>query len=164
MSVRDYDPRDGQAFQGDVAFIPIPSDIAIATDDEIPPLHDRLIVQRGELTGHHHTIYMFEDLPQTRDDGLLHAPVLTSDENGAKPRPMTRRATAHLYRDPTAARQMAQRGLLTRSNLAIGCLIVDGGAVIVRHEEHDGIRIPPGRYLVGRQIESAGHEQRFVQD
>lgn len=48
MPVRNYDPRQGQAFQGDVAIIPIPDDIAIATTEEILPVAGRLIIQAGE--------------------------------------------------------------------------------------------------------------------
>jgi len=154
MPVRNYDPRQGQAFQGDVAIIPIPGDIAIATTEEIPPVQGRLVLQAGELTGHHHAIDLFERVARFRDDGLARS---LSSRAAARRRQASAppRATAHLYRDAAAAEQMVSRGLLTRFDLAIGCLVVAGGAVVVSHEEHDGIRVPPGNYLIGRQIEGA---------
>ena len=59
---------------------------------------------------------------------------------------------------------MRGKGILTRGDLAIGCLVVEGVSVVVTHEEHDGIRLPPGNYYVGRQVESAGAEERVVAD
>ena len=56
MQVRKYDPKEGQAFQGDIAIIPMPSTIAIATSYEIKPRDGRLIIQEGEVSGHHHAI------------------------------------------------------------------------------------------------------------
>lgn len=155
MRVRNYDPRHGQAFQGDVAIIPIPADIAIVTKEEIPPVDGRLIIQAGERTGHHHAIDLFERVARFHDDGLARALSSKAAQRRPLPRPRAPRGTAHLYRDAAAAEQMVTRGLLTRSDLAIGCLVVEGGAVVVSHEEHDGIRVPPGNYLVGRQIEGS---------
>ena len=47
-----------------------------------------------------------------------------------------------------------------------GLLVAEtpGAPVELRHEEHDGIRIPVGNYLIGRQVESAGAEERVVAD
>ena len=165
MPVRSYDPLQGQAFQGDVAIIPIPDDVAIATNEEIPPVEGRLIIQAGERSGHHHAIDLFDRVACFRDDGLARS---LSSKSGA-PRTQARarapRATAHFYRDAAAATLMVTRGLLTRSDLAIGCLVVQGGAVVISHEEHDGIRVPPGNYLVGRQIEgSLQGEPRVIGD
>jgi hypothetical protein len=153
MPVRNYDPRQGQAFQGDVAVIPIPDDIAIATTEETVPVEGRLIIQAGEQSGHHHAIDLFGRVARFRDDGLAHPPPSRAAARRGQARPAVPAATAHFYRDTAAAEQMVTRGLLMRSDLAIGCLVVAGGAVIVSHEEHDGIRIPPGHYLIGRQIE-----------
>jgi hypothetical protein len=69
-----------------------------------------------------------------------------------------------MYRDDNAVAQMVRRGILTRADLAIGCLIVDGAPMALTHEEHDGISLPPGQYLIGRQVESAGAEERVVAD
>jgi hypothetical protein len=72
--------------------------------------------------------------------------------------------SAKFYRDAKAAEQMRGLGILTRTDLVVGLLIIDVGSMVLRHEEHDGIRIPPGAYLVGRQVESAGAEERKVVD
>lgn len=72
--------------------------------------------------------------------------------------------TARLFHDPAAVQALQRAGILTRADLAVGCLVVEDGPVVIGHDEHDGIRVPPGRYLVGRQIESAGAEQRIVLD
>jgi hypothetical protein len=164
MRVRDYDPREGQAFQGDVAIIPIPSDIPVVTSDEIAPIDGRLIIQQGELTGHHHAIYFGGNIAWFRDDGLARDLAENANVAAGKLRSPAPVARARFYRDANVAQQMLNRGLLTRSDLAIGCLVVESGSVVVSHEEHDGIRLPVGNYLIGRQIESAGAEQHLVHD
>jgi hypothetical protein len=165
MPVRSYDPLQGQAFQGDVTIIPIPDDVAIATNEEIPPVEGRLIIQAGERSGHHHAIDLFNRFARFRDDGLARSLSSKSGALRTQAPAGAPRATAHFYRDAAAARLMVTRGLLTRSDLAIGCLVVQGGAVVITHEEHDGIRVPPGNYLVGRQIEgSLQGEPRMIGD
>ena len=57
--------RAGMAFQGDVSIIPVPADGGIDRSDEIKPVDGRLILQEGEVTGHHHAI-AFADRPATR--------------------------------------------------------------------------------------------------
>jgi hypothetical protein len=160
MPVRDYDPRQGQAFQGDVAIIPVPDIVSIATNDEIAPVDGRLIIQEGEQSGHHHAIRLFDRVAYFRDDGLARE---LAPSAHAK-RKESQKGTAHLYRDATAAELMVALGLLTRVDLAIGCLVVAGGPVVISHEEHDGIRVPPGNYLVGRQVEGTDADERMVLD
>lgn len=169
MQIRDYDPTLGQAFQGDVAIIPIPAGITIALTDEIKPVDGRLIIQEGEVSGHHHAV----QLPLARnfrpDTATAGDPIMATTRS-----PKLRRAfggrraadigSARMFRDPSVASQMLRRGLLTRTDLAIGCLVVEGGPVVVSHEEHDGIRLPAGNYLIGRQVESVGAEERVVAD
>jgi hypothetical protein len=167
MNIRDFNPADGMAFQGDVAIVPIPDNIKIATTDEIKPIEGRLILQEGELTGHHHAIT------------LLERPALTEAEPQIAPVKASRAAqkvmadalankitvpTAKLYRDPAAVQAMVRADILARADLAVACLVVEGGPMVVSHEEHDGIRLPVGRYYVGRQVESAGAEERRVAD
>ncbi len=166
MQICDFHPAQGQAFQGDVAIIPIPADIAIARSDEIKPADGKLILQEGELTGHHHHIALRQhNFKPTR---AISDPVLNVRDTrlrkafgGKRAKPAV---TAKLYRDPAVAAEMQRRGLLTRADLAVGCLIVEGDPVVVSHQEHDGIRLPAGKYLIGRQIESAGAEERVVTD
>ena len=167
MQTRDYDPTQGQAFQGDVSIVPVPAGIALSTDDEIKPIDGRLIIQEGEATGHHHAIA----LPRAR---AFKPPRPIGDPTLETTSARLRRAfgggkrtdvgTARLYRDPNVAAQMVAQGLMMRADLAVATLVVEGGPVMISHEEHDSIRVPPGRYLVGRQIESAGAEERVVAD
>ena len=167
MQIRDFDPKQGQAFQGDVSIIPIPADIAIARNEEIKPIDNKLILQEGELTGHHHHIALREKnfrTPTERGDPVLHVRDSKLHRAFGGGKRETVMAGAKLYRDPAVAAEMQQRGILTRADLAVGCLVVEGDAVTVAHQEHDGIRLPVGNYLIGRQIESAGEEEHRVAD
>ena len=161
MEIRDYDPTKGMAFQGDVSIIPVPAGIAIDRSDEVPPVAGRLILQEGEVTGHHHAIALAER-PARRelDEPDLVVESLISDALENK----IALPNARLFRDPAAVDAMRERGLITRTDLIVGVLIVEAGPMCLLHEEHDGIRIPPGAYLIGRQVESAGAEERRVAD
>ena len=167
MNIRNYDPALGQAFQGDVSIIPIPPDVAIATSEEISPIEGRLILQEGEVSGHHHAIDLrqrhFQAQPREAGDPLLatSSPRLRKALGGMTKQ---KRGTARMYRDERAVAEMVRRQILTRADLAIGCLVVEGSPMSVTHEEHDGISLPPGSYLIGRQVESAGAEERVVRD
>ena len=167
QKIRDYDPALGQAFQGDVSIIPIPDDIEVSTVDEIQPVDGRLILQEGEVSGHHHAVDLrqrnFHQATAISDDPLMNATrntKLRKALGGGK----TTAAPARMYRDPKVPSEMVRRGILTRADLAIACLVISKTPMIVSHEEHDGIRLPSGRYLIGRQIESAGAEERIVAD
>src|SRR6202008_4382160 len=72
--------------------------------------------------------------------------------------------SARMYRDPAAANEMVRRGILTRADLVVGCLVIEGEPMALAHEEHDTIEIPAGKYIIRRQIESAGAEERVVRD
>lgn len=167
MQIRDFDPTKGIAFQGDVAIIPMPADINIATADEVKPTAGRLILQEGEVSGHHHAIALLErpapsesrSTPRTTRKSKAAEAVMADALAGRIAVP-----TAKLYRDPAAVSEMRRRGFVTREDLAIACLVVEHGPMVVSHEEHDGIRLPPGNYLIGRQVESAGAEERVVAD
>ncbi|MBR0687309.1 hypothetical protein JQ594_15365 [Bradyrhizobium manausense] len=165
VTMRDYDPGLGQAFQGDVSIIPIPDGISISALDEISPRDGRLILQEGEVSGHHHAIDLrgknFQAQPRETGDPLLATrdPKLKRALGGA-----AKAASVRMYRDAAVPNEMVRRGILTRADLAIACLVVEGAAVVVTHEEHDGIRLPVGRYLIGRQVESAGAEERIIAD
>lgn len=164
-NIRDYDPSKGQAFQGDVSIIPIPDGITISTVDEIKPVNGRLILQEAEVSGHHHALDLrqkhFQAQPRETGDPLL----ATRDPKlkkalGAVPKAVH----ARMYRDAGVPAEMVRRRILTRADLAIACLVIEGGPMTVTHEEHDGIRLPAGSYLIGRQVESAGAEERVVAD
>jgi hypothetical protein len=168
MNIRDYDPVLGQAFQGDVSITPVPADIPLATDDEIKPIDGRLIIQEGEVTHHHHAIrlerHFRDDTRVLGDPTVMPRSAKLRKALGGKVKGEVRVAHARMFRDAGVANEMVRRGILTRADLAIATLVVEHGPVTVTHEEHDGIRVPPGRYLIGRQIESAGAEERVVQD
>lgn len=167
MNIRDYDPADGCAFQGDVSIIPIPDDIKIDTADEIAPRDGRLILQEGEISGHHHAIQLrhFQAQPKIAGDPLLTRDPKLRKAFGGKALGGAKAEVpaARLFRDPRVAQEMVARGILTRADLAIGCLVV-ARQIVVTHEEHDGIRLPPRSYLIGGQVESVGAEQRRVAD
>ncbi len=136
MKIRNWDPNNGDALQGDVCLFRIPDHITIDTSDEIrpDPTSGRLILASGVLTGHHHAI------------------------------DKAKSGTANFYRDPQAVAALVRAGDLTTDRLVIGLLIVEGGPVVLRHDEHDAIRIPPGRYFVGGQMELSAAEARRVAD
>jgi hypothetical protein len=165
MKIRDYDPAHGQAFQGDISIIPVPKDITISTSREIAPVEGRLILQEGEISGHHHAIHLrqknFHAQAEVAGDPLMATrdPKLKKALGG-----MARQGTARMFHDDKAVGEMVRRKILTRADLAVGLLVIEGGPMSVTHEEHDGIRLPPGNYLVGRQVESAGAEERVVRD
>lgn len=172
MNIREWNPAEGQAYQGDVSIVPVPKTVKIATIDEIKPVGGRLILQEGEATGHHHAIALADPRAKNfRREGEANvaggdpfagaSPAIRKKlSGGAK----AKVATAKLYRDADAASRMVSAGILDRSDLVTGFLVVEGGPVVLRHEEHDGIRIPEGRYCIGRQVESVGAEERAVQD
>lgn len=168
MRVHDFNPAEGQAFQGDVAIIPIPSDIPISRHDEIAPKDGKLILQEGELTGHHHHIVVPRERNFRKTESVSD-PVLNVRDTrlrkalGGK-KTVASAPTARMFRDPSVASAMQHRGILARTDLVVGLLVVEGGAMTITHQEHDGVRVPPGNYLIGRQIESAGAEERAVKD
>lgn len=158
--IHNYDPTKGCAFQGDVSIVPVPASIAVDRTDEISPVDGRLILMEGEVTGHHHAIALMErpdtiDVPRSKVADRLMADALAGKI--AVP-------TARLYRDPKVAAEMQRAGVLTRTDLVVAILVVETGPMCLSHEEHDTIRIPPGVYLIGRQVESAGAEERRVVD
>jgi len=150
---KTWNPAKGDALQGDVILFRIPDNIEIDRSDEIVPRDSRLILAEGEVTGHHHAIRLVPQPTAFRDDGLAR------DMEAMAPV-----ATAKLYRSPDAVRALIRAGELTTDRLAIGILEVEGGPVVLRHDEHDAIRIPPGRYYVGGQQEFDAGEARRVAD
>jgi hypothetical protein len=164
MRIIDWNPDAGDLCQGDVVLLRIPDRLALVVEDEVKPRDARLILAEGEATGHHHAIW----LPQPtmfRDDALareLEAAPLTA--TAAVKQQQAQAGAARLYRAPETVRQLIQMGELAHDRLAIGFLVVEGGSVILRHDEHDAVRIPPGRYYVGGQSEWDAAEERRVQD
>lgn len=159
-TIRDFDQTQGQEFQGDIAFVPVPDDIVIDTTDAVAPIDGRLIIQEGEASGHHHAIDLLDRGTTRRRKTSRAAERLMA---AALAREIAL-PTARMFRDQEAVAEMCRRGILLRPDLAIGILVVEHGPMVVSHEEHDGIRLQPGRFYVGRQVESAGAEERVVVD
>ena len=147
-TIRDYDPALGMAFQGDVAIVPIPKDIPLDLRNEIPPTDHKLILQEGELTGHHHAIEL-NPLPRHRQPhGRRHR--AQHPPSIRPPLPNTTQRALH-YAGP-------------RHYHPLKLLLIKVGPMCLLHPEHDGIRIPPGAYLIGRQVEATATDERLVED
>lgn len=140
MAIRDYDPDTGMALQGDLVIAPVRPPHYLTGFEETPAVAGRLVLLEGEGTGHAHAI----DLHAAPD-----------------------RCGARLLRDPYLVRRLrkdAQFGL-SREDLCVGFLLVEGASVVISHQEHDGIRVPQGLYYLGGQVEtSAGGQVRLIQD
>jgi hypothetical protein len=160
--IKDYNGK-GVARQGDVILFRLPESIKVNQKNEISPVNGRIILLEGEMTGHHHAIDM------DRPAGFEPIPVKTSkavEDMLSKAFGVTK-ATARFYNDTETVQVLVNKQILTRTDLAIGILSVEGGGdvgVVLKHEEHDGIRLLAGNYYVGRQVESVGAEQRMVRD
>ena len=154
MKAHDWNPDEGDALQGDVILFRVPDEIKIDTLDEIAPRENKLILAEGEITGHHHAIT------------LERRPTITRAETDAMLAKALRKKVgiARLYRDPAAIESLVRGGCLTHGRLAIGFLVVENAPMVLRHDEHDAIRIPPGRYYVGGQQEWDAGEARRVAD
>jgi hypothetical protein len=149
-TIRHWDPHEGDLCQGDVLLFRLPEALTPARTDRIQPHDGVLILAEGELTGHHHAIWF--NPPAFRDDGLAQA--------AETPYQL---APAALYRDNDLVRRLVEDSLLTDASLCIGFLVVET-PVLLRHNEHDAIRIPPGLYYVGHQREFHAGEARRVSD
>ena len=165
MTVHDWNPDDGDALQGDVCLFRIPDHIEVDTSDELTAKNGRLILAEGEVTGHHHAIWDRNPPASFREDGSG-AGVSEADTAAMVSQVATKAktGTAKLYRDPAAIDALVREGHLTTEALAIGILIVAKHPVVLRHDEHDAIRIPPGRFYVGGQQEWDAAEARRVAD
>jgi hypothetical protein len=167
MEIRDFDPKSGQAFQGDVAIVALPAGLKFSTADEFKPVNGNLVVQEGELTGHHHHIPVarnFHQQAQVAGDPVMNfRDTRLAKALGGKAKKIAE-GIARMFRDQSVADQLVRAKVLTRTDLMIGVLSVEGAPVTLKHQEHDAIRIPVGSYYVGRQVESAGAEERVVRD
>ena len=154
-TIRDWSPDDGQPNQGDLHLFLLPDGYHPSRTQPIDPEEGKLILARGEATGHHHAIWF--NPPMFRDDGLARA-LEAQAEVAQVP------GTANLYRDDVMTQRLINIGELTTGELVIGYLTVEGAPVVLRHQEHDPIRLPPGVYYVGRQQEFHAGAARMVAD
>jgi hypothetical protein len=164
MKIHDWNPDEGDALQGDVCLFRIPDSIKIDTSDEITAKNGRLILAEGEVTGHHHAIWDRNPPAMFREDGI--GAGVSEGDTAAMVASATKMSvgTAKLYRDPAAVAELMRNGSLLTDALAIGVLVVAKAPVVLRHDEHDAIRIPPGRYYVGGQQEWDSAQARRVAD
>jgi len=153
--IRNYDPADGDLCQGDVLLFRLPDGYIPAKTQPIAPRAGQLILAEGEMTGHHHAIWF--NPPQFRDDAMARA--LEAQAEVTQPH-----GEARLHRDDALVQRLVSGGQLMTAALAIGFLTVEGEPAVLRHQEHDPIRIPPGDYYVGRQQEFHAGEERRVAD
>jgi hypothetical protein len=154
MKTRNWDPAKGDMQQGDVLLFRIPDHIKLNLTEEISARDGRLILAEGEVTGHHHAIW-FPQPVHLRDDAMARA------VEARAPAPA---ATAKLFSGRAAAEALVRAGEITNARLFIGVLVVEGGPMVLRHDEHDAVRIPPGRFYVGGQAEWDAAEERRVAD
>jgi len=164
MQVHDYSGK-GVARQGDVVFFKIPSDVVVAEVNEIQPIQNKLVVLEGEMTGHHHHFEVMERPVEATKSALQKTNKLVEDlMHGAS---QVTAPIVRMFKDEKAVQELVKKGILTRTDLFLGFLQVEGGGdvgAVLKHQEHDGIRFKSGIYYVGRQIESAGAEERVVRD
>lgn len=129
-----------------------------ASPDLRGPQAGLLRLLEGEVTGHYHgfaTPGMRNPPVMFRDDGLARDYAAVAD---------VATGVARLVDCPAAISALESNGTLTRADLTIGFLVIEGGPADLSHPEHDTIRVPEGAYYVGRQIESAGADERVVAD
>ena len=162
MSVHDYDGKTGVARQGDVLIYRLPDTIKVNPVSEIEPKDGRLVVLEGEMTGHHHSIDVMDRVQASQPVKTDRAveELLAGAQN-------VKAAVVRMFKDPGVTEQLMKAKVITRTDLYIGTLTVEGGGdvgVVLGHQEHDAIRLKAGNYYIGRQIESAGAEERVVQD
>ncbi len=151
-----WNPEEGQAFQGDIVLMKLPEEIVVARYRVlVPPTEARVVLQEGELTGHLHRIANGGGLTFFRDDGLARdlPPADAVEPCASRREEKPRTGRAGLYEDFVALQQMIDSGLLRRGLCSIGFLVVEGGPVVLEHEEHAPILIPAGAYYVGGQQE-----------
>lgn len=162
MKILDYDPAKGGAMQGDLCIWPLSAEEAGRLKGRAikEPARGSIRLLEGEVTGHHHEIVLDRDGDDSVGDADAEAVAIAALAI-AKARSAALRGTATLYHDDALAGTL---GWLQRRDLIIGFLVVSNGPVILRHPEHDAIRLPAGTYYVGRQIESAGAVERVVVD
>lgn len=161
--------------QGDINFYPLElfstSAADVKRDNQLRAHAKRLLIQEGEITGHHHGVW-FDDV---MDRPAQVAPDAVEDLSAAKPIVdglMARLvagqlASARLYQDDELLKALK----LDAGAPVVGFLICDE-PVTIRHaseagtptHEHADIKLPAGGYLVTGKREWTAGDERRVQD
>jgi hypothetical protein len=161
-----------QYFQGDVWLMRLPDEMTIPAEAELPKKFGKLVLQEGEMTGHHHYVDSVMDRPAegfseetfdkvNQDISIGSVFKGTSFESLSEKRAPV---SAKLFNATKIAEELVKKNKLLRADLVVGLLEISGGPMSVLHQEHSPIQLPPGRYIVGRQIESVAGEERRVAD
>lgn len=147
--------------QGDINFIALEafgkSVANVKRDKKLRATEGRLLIQEGEITGHHHGVWFVPQPVHLRDDGLARA---LADEALVA-------ITAQLFEDNELAGSLG----LEAGAPVIGFLVADTD-VTIRHAtadgkptgEHGDVRLPKGGYLVTGKREWTAGDERRVQD
>jgi hypothetical protein len=155
-----------QVFQGDVWLMRLPDDFVLKAkpEESIPEIQGRLRLLEGELTGHHHYIDVMVRPTIKKYSGMDDLAGMFADKNLGKKFKLKKKAVATFSQASNIANELVQKNILLRSDLVIGFLKIENGPMQVLHQEHNSIYLSPGRYIVGRQIESVSGEERRVAD
>lgn len=157
--------------QGDVNFYPLSAfgktAVDLDTSNLLRTTEKRLLIQEGEITGHHHGVW-FVPKPtmyaETGHGGASHAAAATEAVLSRAVRGEL--APARLYDDPKLTESLG----LDRNAPVIGFLVCDED-VVIKHasengtptNEHADIRLPRDVYLVtGKREWFAGDERRVA--
>jgi hypothetical protein len=153
------------AFQGDIWMMKLPDNYVQSNEmeHEIGLINGKLILQEGEMTGHHHHIDVMER-PATKSFNEswweeFDDPTLRDIFGQERPA-----FSAKLFAASKVANKLVSDQKLMRPDLTTGLLIIENGPAKVQHQEHDFIGLMPGKYVVGRQLESVAGEERRVAD
>lgn len=159
MHIVDFNPAKRGAPQGDLLIFKLTDKEAAKLSGPVLKASQRGSIRllEGEVTGHHHEIVL-DHAPG--DETIAEVMAVTAIAL-ARARSAALRGTAKLHQDDALAGSLKW---LQRRDLIIGFLVVETGPVVLRHPEHDAIRLPVGTYYVGRQVESAGAAERVVAD
>lgn len=162
--MKDYQ----QVFQGDVWLMKLPDNMKVEKESKIPN-NGKLILQEGEMTGHHHYVDQVMDRagPAPELDNTVDMDAVFTDPTlkgmfGSKAK--RKDATAAFYTASKVAEKLVKDNILLRADLVVGLLEVANGPMNLYHQEHGSLCLAPGKYIVGRQIESVAGEERRVAD
>ena len=149
--------------QGDLIIVKLPSNLAIKLDKSVPlkklSTNKGMRLLEGEVTGHHHTIETYSEADAAK---------LVTDKLDGILRNVETKAV--LYQDNQLIDDLVAVGIADPDNpdrlrrLAIGFLEIVVPVAPLTHPEHDTIALMAGVYYVGRQVESAGADERIVAD
>lgn len=164
--------------QGDINFVPMKAfrsnrgaNISINREKPLRQHSKRLLIQEGEITGHHHGVWFMPQPTKFREDGAGSGGAAVADEMLKKT--LAAKVTATLYRDDKLTMRLTNRGLLRSGAPVIGYLVCDAD-VTIKHASEDGkptgehapVKLSKGEYLVlgKRELDMYEKVQRRVVD